>query len=254
MTNLTRNNIQFFIVVHSIKIIEAFEKAQKYQKLPNYTYLLVGNHSENYTSDKIIQCNTLENNIEEKANFLAYTGWYALVHNLKLLKDIEYTCLLEYDTDVDECFNIDNILSELTNTNTQVWSISSMDVKAGILEKNKFTTGLFTFFKEKNIKEITLNNNVWMTTNNMFFRTNFLKEYITDKFTTDFFEHCGSDKITGHFLERFLSIYCFYKNIKFDVLPNLGLTHRGYDSHNTQGLHFGERGYIQFKIKNNIYE
>jgi threonyl-tRNA synthetase len=41
----------------------------------------------------------------------------------------------------------------------------------------------------------------------MFFRTQFLRDYITDEFTIDFFNHIDNDKMSGHFLERFLSVY-----------------------------------------------
>jgi len=249
-----QDNIQFFIVVHNINIINAFERAGKYSKLPNYTYLLVGDAVDDYSSDKIIQCNKLPNNIEHKNNFLAYTGWYALVNNVGLMKDYEFTCLLEYDTDVEEVFNADSISQRLDDANISVWGITGMETHSGIFEKSHFTTGLFTYFKEKNIKELTTNNKVWMTTNNMFFRTQFLRDYITDEFTIDFFNHIDNDKMSGHFLERFLSVYCFYRNINFSILDKSGLIHRGYDSHSTQSIHSSNRGYIQFKTINNIYD
>ena len=249
-----KDKIQFFIVVHNINIINVFEKEGKYSKLPNYTYLLVGDAAEDYTSDKIIQCNKLTVNIEHKNNFLAYTGWYALANNAKLLRDYEFTCLLEYDTDVEECFNLNDILLRLNNTGINVWGITGMETHSGIFEKSHFTTGLFTYFKEKNIKELTTNNKMWMTTNNMFFRTQFLRDYITDEFTTDFFNHIDNDKMSGHFLERFLSIYCYYRDIKFSILNNSGLVHRGYDSHSTQNIHSSNRGYKQFKTINNIHD
>lgn len=252
--NSMYNKIQFFIVVHNINIINVFERDGKYNKLPNYTYLLVGNTKEDYSSNKIIQCNKLSNNIEHKNNFLAYTGWYALVNNAELLRDYEYTCLLEYDTDIEEYFDLDIILSTLNSKDAEVWGITGMDTHSGIFDRNHFTTGLFTYFKEKNINSISVNNKMWMTTNNMFFKTDFLKKYITDIFTTDFFNHIGNDKMAGHFLERFLSIYCYYRNIKFDILNNSGFIHRGYDSHSTQNIYSSSRGYEQFKIKNNIYD
>lgn len=248
------NKIQFFIVVHNINIINVFEKNGRYNRLPNYTYLLVGDAAENYSSDKIIQCNKLPKNIENRPNFLAYTGWYALVNNPELLKNYEFTCLLEYDTDVEEDFNINNIITSLCNTDTDVWGITGMGIHAGIFEKNQFTTGLFSYFKVKDIQTLKVNNKMWMTTNNMFFKTQFLKDYITDQFTTDFFEHIGDDRMAGHFLERFLSIYCYYRNNKFDILNNSGLVHRGYDSHSTQNIYSSSRGYEQFKITNNIHD
>lgn len=249
-----QDKIQFFIVIHNINIIDVFEKVGKYNKLPNYTYLLVGDIAEDYSSDKIIQCNKLNNNIEHKNNFLAYTGWYALVNNTELLGNYEFTCLLEYDTDVEEYFNLDDILLQLNSIDINVWGITGMETHSGIFEKSHFTTGLFTYFKEKNIKELITNHKMWMTTNNMFFRTPFLRDYITDEFTTDFFTHIDNDKMSGHFLERFLSIYCFYKNIKFSILDKSGLVHRGYDSHSTQNIHSSDRGYKQFKTINNIHD
>jgi hypothetical protein len=58
--------------------------------------------------------------------------------------------------------------------------------------------------------------------------------------------------MSGHFLERFLSIYCFINNIQFDIIEQSGLVHRGLDSHRTQNIFNTNRGYEQFKAINKI--
>ena len=49
-------DILFLIVVHNKSIIDVFESNNRYSKLKNYKYLLVGNHSDIFNSEKIIQC------------------------------------------------------------------------------------------------------------------------------------------------------------------------------------------------------
>lgn len=45
--------IGFFIVVHSKSIIDLYEKTKKYEKLPNYKYLLVGRHESDLAMTKL---------------------------------------------------------------------------------------------------------------------------------------------------------------------------------------------------------
>jgi hypothetical protein len=247
-----RYNFIFYIVVHSIGIIEHFEKTNKYSNLKNYKYLLVGNHQQNYTSDKIIQCNLLPTNFEHYKFLLAYTGWCAVAYNKELQSDYDYFFLLEYDTDVDDNFNIDEFVCKVNKLDVDVCGLTQMSTRIGLLENSHFTTKLISFLVETKNINIKSNNKNWLTTNNMMFKSDFLKRYLDDNFTKQFIEYVKEDKMAGHYLERFLSIYCFLNSVKFDVIDNPGLTHRGFDSHETQNIYHSHRGYEQFKTINQI--
>lgn len=244
------NNIEFYIVIHDINTLLFFEQQKKYEKLKNYKYLLVGNHERDYSSDIIIQCNKLPNNIEASKNLLAYTGWYALAKNIK--PATKYICLLEYDVDIDDTFNLDAFSNIIHSNNKLCYGISCMDLHDGIFVRTQFTHKMLDYLKDKGITQITPNSKKWLTTNNIIFQTDFFINYFNDKFVTEFFTYLDNDKMSGHFLERLLSIYCFINNIKFGILEHSGLVHRGFDSHNTQQIYNSERGYERFKATNKI--
>lgn len=247
-----QNNIIFLIVVHDIRLIEFFESAGKYSKLDNYKYLLVGQHAENYQSDKIVQCCLLPDHIEQYKNYLAYTGWYAAVRNPDIIKGYDYVCFLEYDTDVDAEFSLQSFTNKVAAKNLNCYGLTWMSTHAGLFERSHFTTKLISFLLKEGHGEIKPNCDNWITTNNVVFKQPFLIEYFNDKLTRDFFEYLGNDKMSGHFLERYLSVYCFIRSIQFGIIENSSLVHRGLDSHNTQNIYHSPRGYEQFKTANKI--
>jgi hypothetical protein len=243
--------INFYIVVHSIGIINFFEETKKYEKLSNYKYLLVGTPDKDYSTDKIIQCNRLRDNIEHNNNYLAYTGWYALANNFKSI-DSEYVCLLEYDTDIMPEFDLDRFTNAVVNKSLNCCGLTYMPLHDGIFVNTQFTYKTLEYLREKNIKEIKPTNTNWMTTNNMIFKTEFFYQYFKDPFIQEFLTYLNNDAMSGHFLERILSIYCFLQGIKFDIVEDSGLKHRGLDSHETQNIYNSNRGYEQFKTVNKI--
>lgn len=243
--------IDFYIVVHSINLINFFEETEKYKDLVNYKYLLVGKHHTNYNNNKIIQCDRLLENKEDFNHYLAYTGWYALAKNLPTSSS-DYICFLEYDTDVMPGFNLENLQNYIYSKNLKCYGLTYMPLHDGIFVNTQFTHKTLSYLKQRNIKEIKPNNHNWITTNNMFFNKQFLVDYFNDPFTTDFLNYLNNDPMSGHFLERFLSIYCFINNITFDIIDNNILVHRGLDSHKTQNIFNTERGYEQFKAINKI--
>jgi hypothetical protein len=58
-----KSDIVYFIIAHHPQIIEYSESIGKYELLKNRKYLLVGQHSDDYSSDIVIQCDRLPNNI-----------------------------------------------------------------------------------------------------------------------------------------------------------------------------------------------
>ena len=245
-----QNKIIFYIVVHDINLINLFENTKKYSILQNYKYLLVGNHEKDYTSENIIQCNKLNNNIEEQNNYLAYTAWYALVKNITIKED--YICLLEYDTDITNKFNYDNLILQLEKKDVNVYGFFNLDTTIGFLTNDIFSNKLIHFLKLKNIREIRPNNKKWIVTNNSIFKNSFLKEFIEDSFTQELFKYFNNDKMSGHYLERYLSVYCFIKDKIFSMIDGEMFIHRALDSHNTQNRKFGSEGYEKFKTANKI--
>ena len=230
------NKIKFTIVVHDPKIIEYFESINKYKPLPNYNYILVGNHDRNYNSEKIIQSEFLPNNIENQKYYLAYTAWHALANNIHLIEDqYEYVCLLEYDSVIIDEESIEKFQEYIINNYKSVYGIDKMSTKHCFLEKSQFSNLLESFLKQKGFKEIQPNNHNWIVSNNVVFSKKFLQEYLTDDFTKDFFVFLDNNKMSGHNLERLLSVYCFIKKIHFGFVEPKLFNHAALDSHDTQG-------------------
>jgi hypothetical protein len=230
------DNILYAIVVHDIKIINYFEKIKKYNFLENYKYLLVGNHDVDYTNEYIIQCNKLKDNIENNNYYLAFTGWYALAKNIKLIPEkFEHIFLLEYDMTLDKEETSKTIHNLLPNE-YEIYGLSTMSIEE-CLHPSIFSNLLISFLKQQKIKEIKCNNKVCIATNNILVSKNFLINLFDNKLTLDFLNFLKNDKMSGHNLERYISTYCFLNNIKYEFLDSKGFGHGSLDSHNTQNKH-----------------
>ena len=160
--------------------------------------------------------------------------------------------LLEYDTDVEDNFKVGEFVPKVERLNVGVCGLSQMPTHSGLLENSHFTTKLKSYLVETKNTNIKANNKNWLTTNNMMFKTDFFVRYLQDDFTTKFIDYVKEDVMAGHYLERFLSIYCFLNSVRFDVIDQPGLVHRGLDSHETQNIYHSHRGYEQFKAANKI--
>ena len=145
-------NTLFLIVIHNKKIIDLFESNNKYSKLPNYKYLLVGNQITDYSNEKIIQCNRLPYNIEDKQHYLAYTGWYAAAKNTEILENYDYICFLEYDTDFDDNFSVENFTNFVYREQKKCYGIASLDTKIGFLQNSIFSEKLVSLIIKDLIK------------------------------------------------------------------------------------------------------
>ena len=242
--------VKFHIVVHTPELIEFFENTKKYERLQDYVYVLVGEHQEDHTSPQIIQCNKLPDNIEHRKNLLAYTGWYAIAINFK--PETEYTCFLEYDTDLTENFNLKKLEEELDNNDAEMCGFFSLDTQTAFLNNDIFSNRLIDFLKEAGIREVEPNNHKWIVSNNVIFKRATLQKFFADGRTKRFLEFLEDDKMAGHFLERYTTAYCFLNKIKFFIEQEGMFVHRALDSHNTQNRKYGKEGYEQFKITNKI--
>ena len=245
-----QNNIIHFIVVHDPTLINHFESTNKYKVLSNYKYLLVGKHKLDYRNDKIIQCELLDNNIEYYKYYLAYTAWYALANNPEIIGDYKYITLLEYDANIRYLDKIDLMYSTIISENCSLYGMHDLPVDVGFLDrKSIFSDKLIKYFINCGLTEIKPNNKSWIVSNNVCFKKEFLLEYFNDELTKNLFKFFNNDRMSGHFLERYLSAYCFIKDIKFSFVDPCCFEHMALDSHDTQGRK-GE--YEKFRETNNI--
>jgi hypothetical protein len=126
------SKIQYFIVVHSPKLIELFEANNKYAILDRYKYVLVGNHADDYSNSKIIQCDKLEHNIENFNNYLAYTGWWAIGKNNliddDIDDDIDHVFFLEYDTIISNN-QLELMELNISNSKNEIMGIASLKIE-----------------------------------------------------------------------------------------------------------------------------
>lgn len=237
------DDVLFAIVVHDINIIKSFEKIEKYKFLKKYVYLLVGNHDTDYSNEYIIQCDRLHDNIENNKYYLAFTGWYALAKNINLISEkFKKIFLLEYDVSIkkDE-FN--NIISIIEKNDYSIYGISEMDINS-CLRPSIFSNLLISFLKENQFKEIITNNKLCIASNNLLVTRSFLIDLFNNKLTLDFLKFLKNDKMSGHNLERYISVYCFLNNIKYDFINNFYFVHESLDSHDTQNKHENYLNYI----------
>lgn len=231
-------NILYCIVVHDIKIIEHFEKINKYQSLCNYRYILVGDQGNIHTSDKIIQANIQPDNIEDMKHYLAYTGWWAFSKNLLDSFTEEYIFFLEYDTDIINLNSIELMESNILDSGLDVIGIDSLP-----------TNVCFYEFFDPYIAELMnyRDSEYWLVTNNICFRRSALEKFINAPELLQVFKHLNNVKGSGHALERYTTIYSSSRGFQIGTIYPACLQHLAMDSHDTQGR-FG----IYQNFKNNI--
>jgi len=244
-----QNNIIHFIVVHDPTLIQYFESIGKYKVLTNYKYLLVGKHKLDYRNEIIIQCELLDNNIEYHKYYLAYTAWYALANNPEIIGEYKYVTLLEYDTDIRYVDEINFMYSNILSKDMQLYGMHDLPINVGFLDRSVFNDKLIKYFIKSGHAEITPNNKTWIVSNNVCFKKEFLLEYFNDELTKNLLTILNNDRMSGHFLERYLSAYCFIKGIKYGFIDPCCFEHMALDSHDTQGRK-GE--YEKFRETNNI--
>ena len=70
--------------------------------------------------------------------------------------------------------------------------------------------------------------------------------------TKKFLTFMQLDIMAGHYLERYLTTYCFLRNIDFGFINPCCFVHAALDSHNTQNRKDGPEGYERFKVTHQI--
>lgn len=228
------NKVLYLIVVHSKGIIDFFEREGKYKGI-DYRYLLVGIHEEDFSNEKIIQCDRLTDNIEKYRYALAYTGWWAFVKNCIQDYDHEYFVCLEYDSNI--AYDKLNYVEECLDRNSPIYGAAKMPTSVCFGPEN-----IVEFLRDKSdpfqIKDY------WIASNNVIFRRDFLISFINDPILKDFIVHLNNAPATGHVLERYTSVYCYMRDIPIDFIEGV-YDHVALDSHNTQNSYSKYINFIQ---------
>lgn len=219
--------IIYYIIIHDPKIIIYFEKIGKYIPLKNYKYLLVGNHDIDYSNENIIQCDRLLNNIEHCNNFLAYTGWWAVVKN-NIGTEFDYIVFLEYDTNI---INIEHLEEMETNILNSEWEMMGI---VGMSTSICFLPAQHEFSKLINYDD---SGKFWMVTNNIIFKRTRLESFISDPMLQKVFDYLGNEVGCGHMLERYTTLYALVNKVPYGIISPYCLEHLALDSHSTQGRH-----------------
>lgn len=204
--------------------------------LPSLQYLLVGTQIPD--NDKVIDCKTLEFNIENRRNLCSYTGWYAVSKN-KLCKK-SMVCLLEYDIDISEQFH---------NTNLDILNNNDNNI---VIAYETTVTDHYVFYKStpwleislKKVHNIDINNFVslvknkypmWPTTTNILMSMQTLSDFI------DWFnpmtEYFYDDPLGSYVHERAFFVFCVMHDIKIVYPKYKILKHKQLCSHNNNDIY-----------------
>jgi len=230
--------LEVFIICHDENIILENEQNKKFQHIPNYRYLFVGNGTTEKIKNnkKIIICRDLENNIEEYKTLVSFTAWYALVKN-NLIQS-KFVSLLEYDIDLSPDFFQKN-LSVMEKYNGIIGY-----VVFPILHPIYFEATPWLEFSLREVFKIELRSllvdyvkntglNSWCSTSNCTLSKetliNFVEWFIplTEMFKTD--------PLGAHVHERSIKVFAILNGIKTFAIKNV-LTHWQKKSHKIEAL------------------
>lgn len=229
-------DILYLIVIHDPKIIDHFESIKKYEILKNYKYVLVGIHNQDYSNDKVIQCDRLEDNIEHFKNYLAYTGWWAIAKNCLHEIEFKYIFFLEYDTNIVNEDSLCEMEKNIIDGKYSISGIASLPTTVCFVDDNHILSKKLNY---------TQNNSTWMVTNNILFEKNILEEFIKSEELEYAFSVLQNGVGVGHDLERFTTLYCIKNNIPYNIVLPCCFDHVAMDSHSTQGRHHIYKTFIE---------
>jgi len=233
---------RFYIFVHDIKIVEFLETKKKFASLKNYTYvLLTANEFDVSKFSNVIVAKNCKQHIEKFNNYLQFTGWFCLVANK--LVDTDYVTLLEYDVNIEENA-LDIINQEITKDRLKCYSYARLPKTNSFLNNDIFSEGLVNFCKLHNIDPTAIIssklNNDWIVTSNVTFNSKTFSSLVKSDLFIKFLNFLKNNKYSGHWLERFTTLFLTLNNIPYRCLEQEGkgiITHLAIDSHNTQGRH-----------------
>jgi len=228
--------IHTFIFAHDQKIILDYLNNKKFNSLGDVTYVFVGSKDSSQVekNNNVIICNKLKYNIENYPKLTSFTGWYALWKN-NLYQQYDYLNLFEYDVNLS-----DNFASSLhTNLDCDVIGYIPFSVHAmNFFKQPKWTKELIdSVSKNYNINSSDFINSLpkekmCSVTSNHTFNIKSFEEYM--KWIEPMIDDIKISELSGHQVERSISLFYLLKNLNYKLLPNI-LHHFQLDSHMTQG-------------------
>lgn len=237
-----------YIFVHNTELIEYFETSKKFHHLKNYQYVLLSNNHFGNVDGSVIVARNCDKNIEKYNNYLQFTGWYCLVAN-KII-NTDYVTLMEYDVNIHR--DLDNIIEqEVSKDNLPCYGYARLPKTNSFLNNDIFSCGLINYLKSININHNDIINdnlnNDWLVTSNITIRTDILNKLVKSDLFIGLLNYLQNDKYSGHFLERFTTVYLTLNKLQYRCIENDKgdiLRHYAVDSHNTQGRH---NEYLKYK-------
>ena len=236
----------YYIFVHDIEIINLLEERKEFKHLPNYQYVLLTKNECDIKQDNIIISKDYELNIEDYKNYLQFTGWYCLGANK--IPTTDYITLLEYDVRVNDLIDKE-IHTAINTTKLDCYGYAHLPKTNSFLNGDIFSNGLIDYLRAQNIssQEIIINSlsTEWIVTSNITIKTDIFLKLVRSDLFIKLLNYLSNTKMSGHFLERFITVYLTLMNNSYGFIDNC-VTHYAVDSHNTQNRNYA---YQEFKQK-----
>jgi hypothetical protein len=229
-------SIETFIFLHNQDILLDFLDIKKFENLGKVTYVFLGDGDTSKINNlqNIIICKNLPINIEEYPKLTSFTGWYSIWKNK--LYDSDYINLFEYDINLIGNFeetilkNIDVDIIGYIPLNVHHYNFIkhkpwSLDLLNSI-DKN------YQIKIESTIQSLPSDKFCSVTSNHTIKKECF-ESYM--EWVEPMIDDIKHSKLSGHQIERSISLFYLLKNKQYKILPNI-LEHFQFDSHETQEI------------------
>jgi hypothetical protein len=234
----------YYIFVHDPDIINLLEERKEFHNLKDYYYVLLTNKTFDSVPDNVIVSKDFELNIESNKNYLQFTGWYCLAAN-KIPKT-DYVTLLEYDVRVKD-HTQSRIEEAINTTGLDCYGFSHLPKTNSFLNRDVFSNGLVDYLTHRDVSAQDIINDKlntdWIVTSNVTIKTEKFFKLVRSEFFINFLNYLNNNKMSGHFLERFITAYLTIKQWSYGFIEDC-VTHYAVDSHNTQNRNYA---YQKFK-------
>ena len=226
--------VDTFVFVHDQDIVLDFDRIGKFNSIENLRYVFLGARPVDRISGRpdVIVARDFEDNIENLASFVAFTGWHLIWKNN--LSDADYINLFEYDVDLKKGFSEEqrmkldgvDVMGYVPLSVHDYWYIGDEACTGSLLRSFNSRYGIdYRQMVNSMGDEI-----VGLTSNQTFSKAHF------DRFMSWFEEmipDLQDDPMCGHMPERAVSIYCRTNGASnVSIEPDL-LAHYRLDSHGT---------------------
>lgn len=234
---LSKDTTQSFIFCHDQDIILRLEEKENFKHLNDYKYVFLDYypHDKIKNIDNVIIGKDMEYHMSDYRYLLSYGGWWIVWKN-DLIKSKKVN-LLEYDVEISPDFELKSdifynkdIVSYKPFPTNNYHFINNPDWVSYLFKKVKEVYGLDL----KTLTQEYINKGLkyWMATSNMHMSKDFFYQYM--EWCDPIINEIKEDKMTGHALERLITMYCLYVDKQYDFNTGV-LNHFQLDSHKTQG-------------------